>query len=44
MNSVGSLITPMELTDEVSNTQFHDQVEEYKTLQHNVTNAYYNNM
>ena len=34
------LIIPMELTDEVLNTQFYDKVEEYKTLQYNVRNAY----
>ena len=32
------LITPMELTDEVSNTQFHDRVDDYKTLQYNERN------
>ena len=33
------LITPIELTDEVLNTQFHYKVEEYTTLQYNVKNA-----
>ena len=32
------LIIPMELTDEVLNTQFYDKVE-YKTLQYNITNC-----
>ena len=30
------LTIPMELTDEVLNTQFYNTVEEYKTLQYNV--------
>ena len=33
MGSVDKLIIPMELTDEVSNTQFYDKAEEYKTLE-----------
>ena len=33
------LITPMELTDEVLNTQFHDKVDDFKTLQYNETNC-----
>ena len=33
IDTVDELIAPMELTDEVLNTQFHDKVEEYKTLQ-----------
>ena len=32
MNSVDSLITPMELTDDIMNTQFYDKVADYKTL------------
>ena len=40
IGAVGKLIIPMELTDEVLNTQFYDKVEEYKTLQYNVRNAY----
>ena len=31
-----NLITPMGLTDEVLNTQLHDKVDDYKTLQYNV--------
>ena len=30
-DNVDKLITPMELTDEVLNTQFYDQVEDYNT-------------
>ena len=33
------LITPMELTDEVLNTQLHDKVDGYKTLQYNENNC-----
>ena len=36
MGSVDKLITPMELTDEVLNTQFHDTVNDYKTLGYNL--------
>ena len=32
MGNAGKLITPMELTDEVLNTQFYDKVEDFKTL------------
>ena len=32
MNSVGKLIAPINLTDELLNTQSYDKVEEYKTL------------
>ena len=32
MDSVDSLITPMELTDDIMNTQFYDKVDGYKTL------------
>ena len=35
MDSVDKLITPMELTDEVLNTQFYDNVVDYKTLEYN---------
>ena len=35
MDSVDSLITPMELTDAITNTQFHGKVDGYKTLEHN---------
>ena len=36
LDTVGKLITPMELTDEALNTQFYDKVEEYKTSVCNV--------
>jgi len=32
IDNVDKLITPMELTDEVLNTQFYDKVDDYKTL------------
>ena len=32
MDNVGSLITPMELTDDIMNTQLYDKVDGYKTL------------
>ena len=32
IENVDKLITPMELTDEVLNTQFYDKVDDYKTL------------
>ena len=32
IRSVDKLITPMELADEVLNTQFYDKVDDYKTL------------
>ena len=35
----GKLITPMELTDEVLNTQFYDKVDDYETLHYNETNC-----
>ena len=35
MDNVDKLITPMELTDEVLNTQFYDKVDDYKTLEYN---------
>ena len=34
MNSAGSLTTPMELTDDIMNTQFYDKVDDYKTLEY----------
>ena len=34
MDSVDSLITPMELTDDIMNTQFYDKVDDYKALEH----------
>ena len=39
MDNVGSLITPMELTDDVMNTQFYDKVDDYKTLKYNKNNC-----
>ena len=39
MNNVDSLITPMELTDEVLNTQLYYKAKGYKTLQYNVRNC-----
>ena len=33
------LVTPMELTDEVLNTQFYDKVDGGKTLHYNETNC-----
>ena len=36
MDNVDKLITPMELTDEVVNTQFHYKVNDYKTLEYNL--------
>ena len=33
------LTTPMELTDEVLNTQFYDKVDDYKTLEYNSKNC-----
>ena len=32
VENVDKLITPMEMTDEILNTQFYDQVDDYKTL------------
>ena len=32
IDNVDKLVTPMELTDEVLNTQFYDKVDDYKTL------------
>ena len=39
VDTVDKLITPMELTDEVLNTQFHDKVDDYKTLEYNFENC-----
>ena len=39
MDSTDSLITPMELTDDTMSTQFHDKVDDYKTLEHNKNNC-----
>ena len=39
IDNVDELIIPMELTDEVLNTQFHDKVEDYKTLEYNKRNC-----
>ena len=35
MDNVDKLLTPMELTDEVLNTQSCDKVNDYKTLEYN---------
>ena len=35
VDKVGKLITPMDLTDEMLNTQFYDKVTDYKTLEYN---------
>ena len=35
MDNVGSLITPMELTDDIMNTQLYDKVDDYNTLEYN---------
>ena len=39
IDKVDKLITPMELTDEVVNTQFYDEVEDCKTLTYNKMNC-----
>ena len=39
MDNVDKLITPMELTDEVLNTQVYDKVDDYKTLEYNKRTA-----
>ena len=39
MDSVDELITPMELTGEVLNTQFYDKVDGCKTLEYNSKNC-----
>ena len=35
MDAVDKLITPMELSDEVLDTQFYDKVDDYNTLEYN---------
>ena len=35
MDNVDSLITPMELADDIMNAQFYDKVDDYKTLEYN---------
>ena len=44
IDTVDKLIIPMELTDEVLNTQFYHKVEKYKTLHYNVKNTDEKNM
>ena len=39
MDNVDQLITPMELTDEVLNTQLYDKVDDCKTLEYNSKNC-----
>ena len=39
IENVDKLITPMELTDEVLNTQFYDKVDDYNTLEYNEKNC-----
>ena len=39
MDSVDKLISPMELTDEVLNTQFYHKANDYKTLEYNLQNC-----
>ena len=39
VDNADKLITPMELTDEVLNTQFYDKVNDYKTLEYNFKNC-----
>ena len=39
MGNVGKLITPMELTDEVLNTQLYDTVNDCRTLEYNLKNC-----
>ena len=39
LGNVDKLITPMELTDEVLNTQFYYKVNDYKTLVYNLQNC-----
>ena len=34
MDNVDSLVTPMELTDDIMNTQFYDKVDDYKTSEY----------
>ena len=39
MDNVDKLITPMELTGEVLNTQFYDKVNDYRILEYNKKNC-----
>ena len=39
MNSVEQMIAPMDLTDELLNTPFYDEIEEYNTLYYNNKNC-----
>ena len=39
MNNVDKLIAPMNLTDELLNTQLYDKIEEYKTLEYKKRNC-----
>ena len=39
MDNTDSLITPMELTDDIMSTQFYDKVDDCKTLEYNKTNC-----
>ena len=39
MDNTDSLITPMELTDDIMSTQFYDKVGDYKTLEYNKNNC-----
>ena len=39
MGNVDKIITPMELTDEVLNTQVYYKVNDYKTLEYNFRNC-----
>ena len=44
IDTVDNLIIPMELTDEVLDTQFYGKVEDCNTLQYNVKSTDYNNI
>ena len=35
-NNIDTLVSKMPLTDEISNTQCYDKVDEYKTFEHNL--------
>ena len=39
VDNTDSLITPMELTDDIMSTQFYDKVDDYKTLEYNKHNC-----
>ena len=39
MNNVDKLIAPMNLTDELLNTQFYDTIDEYNTLEDDTNNC-----